>query len=71
MIQEAEKEAKERNCSYISLDTFSFQATKFYEKMGFEKIGAESDFPKGYEKYIIEKEYKTTSNCVLKASHRP
>jgi len=55
LIAEAENEAKKRNCSFISLDTFSFQAPDFYEKIGFEKIGTETDFPKGFEKYYYRK----------------
>lgn len=55
LIAEAEKEAKNRNCRFISLDTFSFQAPEFYEKLGFEKIGTETDFPKGFEKYYYRK----------------
>ena len=55
LIEEAEKEAKIRNCRFISLDTFSFQAPEFYEKLGFEKIGTETDFPKGFEKYYYRK----------------
>ena len=55
LILEAEKEAIKRNCRFISLDTFSFQAPEFYEKLGFEKIGTETDFPKGFEKYYYRK----------------
>lgn len=55
LILEAEIEAKRRNCRFISLDTFSFQAPGFYEKLGFEKIGTETDFPKGFEKYYYRK----------------
>ena len=55
LIEEAEKEAKNRNCRFISLDTFSFQAPEFYEKLGFIKIGTETDFPKGFEKHYYRK----------------
>jgi len=55
LMLEAEREARKRNCRFISLDTFSFQAPKFYEKMGFEKIGTELDFPKGFDKYYYRK----------------
>ena len=61
LIIEVEKEALKRNCRFISLDTFSFQAPKFYEKNGFEKIGTETDFPKGFEKYYYRKEIKQTT----------
>ncbi|WP_407515691.1 GNAT family N-acetyltransferase [Tamlana fucoidanivorans] len=60
LILEAEKEAKTRNCRYMSLDTFSFQAPEFYEKLGFIKIGTETDFPKGFEKYYYRKEIQKT-----------
>lgn len=56
LMQEAELEAKRRNCRFISLDTFSFQAPEFYEGLGFEKIGTESDFPKGSAKYHYRKQ---------------
>ncbi|MBC3758934.1 GNAT family N-acetyltransferase [Hyunsoonleella sp. SJ7] len=55
LIKEAEIEAKKRNCRFISLDTFSFQAPKFYEKYGFKKVGTETDFPLGFEKYYYQK----------------
>ena len=56
LLEEAEKEAKKRNCRYMSLDTFSFQAPDFYEKCGFKKFATEPDFPKGFERYYYRKE---------------
>lgn len=55
LIYIAIEQARIRNCNYIALNTFSFQAPEFYEKMGFEKIGTEHDFPKGFEKYYYRK----------------
>ena len=55
IMLQAEKEAINRNCRFISLDTFSFQAPGFYEKLGFEKLGTETDFPKGFDKYYYRK----------------
>ncbi|WP_347218271.1 GNAT family N-acetyltransferase [Chryseobacterium sp.] len=55
LVHAAIEEARVRNCTYISLNTFSFQAPEFYEKLGFEKIGTEHDFPKGFEKYYYRK----------------
>jgi len=54
----AEKEARNRKCKFISLDTFSFQAPKFYEKLGFKRIGVETNFPEVEEKYYYRKELK-------------
>lgn len=55
LVLAAIEEAKARNCDYVSLNTFNFQAPEFYEKLGFEKIGTEHDFPKGFEKYYYRK----------------
>ncbi|QMV49963.1 GNAT family N-acetyltransferase [Ewingella americana] len=35
LISEAEEEAKARGCRYALVDTFSFQARPFYERMGY------------------------------------
>jgi GNAT superfamily N-acetyltransferase len=56
LLEQAEQEAHNRGCRFISLDTFSFQAPEFYEKNGFKKIGVETDFPKGFCKYYYRKE---------------
>ncbi|SDI30749.1 GNAT family N-acetyltransferase [Chryseobacterium jejuense] len=55
LVHAAIEEARVRNCEYVALNTFSFQAPEFYEKLGFEKIGTEHDFPKGFEKYYYRK----------------
>lgn len=55
LIAAAEEEAKKRKCGYLSLNTFSYQAPEFYEKMGFKKIGTEKDFPRGFERYFYQK----------------
>lgn len=39
LIREAEALAIEKNCAYIQVDTYSFQAPVFYEKMGFRIFG--------------------------------
>lgn len=55
LIQTLENEAKIRNCKYIILDTFSFQAPDFYLKMGFHKQGLKRIFLKDLTKFISEK----------------
>ncbi|MCT4172977.1 GNAT family N-acetyltransferase [Elizabethkingia anophelis] len=55
LIYAAETEAKKRKSSYLSLNTFSYQAPEFYEKLGFIKIGTEKDFPRGFSRYFYQK----------------
>lgn len=55
LIPAAETEAKKRKCSYLSLNTFSYQAPEFYEKLGFIKVGTEEDFPRGFSRYFYQK----------------
>lgn len=39
LMLEAEQEAIRHGCKSIVLDTFSFQAEGFYQKLGYERIG--------------------------------
>lgn len=44
LITEAEEEAKARGCRYSLVDTFSFQARPFYERMGYHMKMALEDY---------------------------
>ena len=52
---EIERLAHERRCSYCYLDTFSFQARPFYEKLGYKVFGTLEDHPKGHTHYFMKK----------------
>ena len=45
MVVSAEEEARKRNCKYVFVDTFSFQAPKFYEKLGYEEVFSLNEYP--------------------------
>jgi hypothetical protein len=39
------------------LDTFSFQARPFYEKLGYEVFGQLEDYPRGHSRYFLQKRF--------------
>lgn len=55
LIRQAENVALERECIGIWLDTFSFQAPGFYEKLGFRRLGAIEDYPPGNSRFFYSK----------------
>jgi GNAT superfamily N-acetyltransferase len=54
LMVQAEKRAIERGCHAAWLDTFSFQARDFYEKLGYEEFGA-LDYAPRHKRYFMKK----------------
>lgn len=59
LMQAAETEAIARGCVGIWLDTHSFQARPFYEKLGFTTFGVIENFPPGHSRYYLSKKFPT------------
>jgi ribosomal protein S18 acetylase RimI-like enzyme len=57
LLKELEEFAIEKGCRFIYLDTFSFQAPKFYIKNGYEIFGTLEDHPKGFNQYFLQKRF--------------
>lgn len=55
LMQRAEEEALRRGCHSVWLDTFSFQARGFYEKLGYTVFGALDDYPVGHTRFFLRK----------------
>jgi len=55
LIGLAEDEARRRGCRHAYLDTTSFQARPFYEKLGYRLWGQLEDFPQGHTRYFLQK----------------
>ena len=56
LMQEAEAIAVRRGCIGIRLDTFTFQAPGFYDKLGYTAFGALDDHPRGHRRiYYFKK----------------
>lgn len=56
LMEAAHAEARNRGCHHSWLDTFSFQALPFYEKLGYTVFGSLNDFPKSHTRYFLQKE---------------
>ena len=55
VMQAAEAEAMKRGCNGIWLDTFSFQARGFYERLGYQVFGEIADYPKDQARFFLMK----------------
>lgn len=57
LMEIAELEAKKRGCIAAQVDTLSFQAPRFYEKMGFQIVGNVSGVKDSPDRYFLLKHY--------------
>jgi GNAT superfamily N-acetyltransferase len=55
LLRRAEAEAMKRGCGNVWLDTYSFQARGFYEKLGYTVFGALEGYPPGHSRYFLQK----------------
>ncbi len=55
LMAEAEAEARRRGCRHAHLDTLSFQALPFYERLGYTVFGTLDDLPEGHQRYFLKK----------------
>jgi GNAT superfamily N-acetyltransferase len=55
LMTSAEAEARNRGCLGIQVDTFSSQAARFYEKLGFAVFGTVEDCPPGHQRRFLQK----------------
>ena len=55
LLGKVEREAMEKGCHLVHLDTYDFQAKGFYEKNGYSLFGILEDCPKGHIRYYLKK----------------
>lgn len=70
IMVEVEKEASLRKCIGIHLDTFSFQALPFYQKLGFEVFGVIDAHPAEHKRYYLKKSIQAIRPTTVKQSAR-
>lgn len=57
IMNRAEALAAARGCIGASLDTYSFQARVFYEKLGYQLVGTIVDCPPGGARHFMQKRF--------------
>ena len=57
LMQAAEREAIQRDCHVIVLETHSFQAPDFYRKLGYKVTGCHEDYPYRHREYFLHKRF--------------
>lgn len=62
LIGTAEEEALRRGCRQALVDTYSFQAPDFYQRLGYRVFGQLEDFPPGYRRYFLRKVLEPSSS---------
>lgn len=56
LLEAAEAYAREKGCTSVAIDTFSFQAPGFYRKLGYQVIGQLDGYPPGHTKFFLRKD---------------
>ena len=65
LVTTLEQEALRLGCSHAHLDTYSFEARPFYEKMGYELFATLPDYPPGHCKYFLQKTLRQANHARL------
>lgn len=56
LLQQAESEAKKRNCRYVFVNTYQFQAPAFYQKQGYKEVFSLKDYPYTGQRHYYQKD---------------
>lgn len=55
LLARLEAVARDRGCQFAHLDTFSYQARPFYERLGYVVFGELPDYPPGHQRIFLKK----------------
>ena len=56
LLQQAESEAKKRNCRFAFVNTYQFQAPAFYQKQGYKEVFILKDYPYTGQRHYYQKD---------------
>jgi ribosomal protein S18 acetylase RimI-like enzyme len=55
LVRAAEEEARRRLCRSAWVDSYSFQAPGFYERLGYKVFGTLDDYPRGHRRCFLQR----------------
>lgn len=64
LLRHAERHARVRGATDVHLETFSFRARPFYERLGYAVFATLDDFPPGHQKFFLRKRLTAASRTV-------
>ena len=56
LLQQAESEAKKRNCRFAFVNTYQFQAPDFYKRHGYKEVLRLQDYPYTGQRHYYQKD---------------
>ena len=56
LLQQAESEAKKKNCRFAFVNTYQFQAPSFYQKHGYKEVFTLKDYPYTGQRHYYQKD---------------
>ena len=56
LLQQAESEAKKRNCRFAFVNTYQFQAPAFYQKHDYQEVFTLKDYPCTGQRHYYQKD---------------
>lgn len=70
LLREIEQAATQRGCTRAHLDTFSYQARPFYERLGYRVFGTLEDYPPGHQRFFMAKVFRVLPQVSTGVSDR-
>jgi len=56
LLEQAENEAKNRNCQFAFVNTYQFQAPDFYKRHGYKEVFTLQDYPYTGQRFYYQKD---------------
>ena len=65
LLQQAESEAKKRNCRFAFVNTYQFQAPAFYQKQGYKEVFTLKRLSLHWTKALLSKRFVSIELSIM------